>query len=101
MASIIDGKAISAQIRAELKEEVAAMKTRPGLAVVIVGSDPASQVYVRNKHKACGEVGIYSEVHELPEETTEAELLALVEKLNRDEKINGILSENGQDGLTV
>ncbi len=91
MARIIDGKAISAQIRAELKEEIAAMKTRPGLAVVIVGSDPASQVYVRNKHKACGEVGIYSEVHELPEETTEAELLALVEKLNRDEKINGIL----------
>jgi len=91
MAKIIDGKAISAQIREEIKAEVAAMDKKPGLAVVIVGSDPASQVYVRNKHKACGETGIYSEVHELPEETTEEELLALVEKLNNDDNINGIL----------
>ncbi len=91
MANIIDGKAISAAIREEIKAEVAAMEKKPGLAVVIVGEDPASQVYVRNKHKACGETGIYSEVHEMPGDTTEEELLALVNKLNADDNINGIL----------
>jgi len=93
MAKIIDGKAISAQIREEIKAEVAAMEKKPGLAVIIVGEDPASQVYVRNKHKACGETGIYSEVHELPGDTTEEQLLALVDKLNKDDKINGILCQ--------
>ncbi len=95
MAIRIDGKAISAQIRQEIKEETAAfIKEKgyaPGLAVVIVGEDPASQVYVRNKKKGCEEVGFYSEVHELPEKTTQEELNALVDRLNADEKIHGIL----------
>ncbi len=95
MAKIIDGKLTSAAVREEIKKDVAAFvncyNKQPGLAVVIVGENPASQVYVRNKHKACGEVGMYSEVHELNENTTEQELLALIDKLNADEKINGIL----------
>ena len=94
MAVIIDGKKISKEVRAEIAEECKKLGEKgitPGLAVVIVGNDPASQVYVRNKKKACEEVGFYSEVYELPESTTEAELLALVEKLNLDEKIHGIL----------
>ena len=95
MAKLIDGKLISAQIRAEIKEETAAfIKERgyaPGLAVVIVGEDPASQVYVRNKARACEEVGFYSEVYRLPAETKQDELNALVDRLNGDEKIHGIL----------
>lgn len=91
MATVIDGKAISAKVRAEIKAEVDKMTVKPGLAVVIVGEDQASKVYVRNKAKGCEEVGFYSEVHELPESTTEAELLALIERLNADEKIDGIL----------
>lgn len=94
MAVIIDGKAISEQIRGELAAEVAAMKqngTTPGLAVVLVGEDPASQVYVRNKIRACEQLGIYSEDHRLPADTTEGELLALVRELNRREDIHGIL----------
>ena len=94
MAQIIDGKAISAQIREEMKQEVVRLKEQgicPGLAVIIVGEDPASKVYVRNKKKACEEIGIYSVVHELSEQTSEEELLALVRQLNGDERINGIL----------
>ncbi len=91
MAIIIDGKAISAKVRAELRERTEKMTVKPGLAVVIVGKDPASKVYVRNKAKACGEIGFYSEVHELPESTSSEELLALIGKLNADEKIDGIL----------
>ena len=95
MAMRIDGKVISAQIRAEIKEATAAFAAErgyaPGLAVVIVGEDPASQVYVRNKAKACEEVGFYSEVYRLPTETAQAELNALVDRLNADEKIHGIL----------
>ena len=95
MAKIIDGKAISAQIRQEISEEVAKMKAEkgmvPGLAVIIVGQDPASQVYVRNKAKDCEETGINSIVHALPEETTEEELLALVHKLNNDDSVHGII----------
>lgn len=95
MAHIIDGKAISAAVRAEITEEtktlIAETGLTPGLAVVIVGNDPASQVYVRNKRKACTEVGFYSEAYELPEETTQEELEALVDKLNLDPKIHGIL----------
>ncbi len=97
MANIIDGKRISAEVRAELKKEteefVATTGTRPGLAVIIVGSDPASQVYVRNKRRACEEIGYYSEAYELPENTTQAELNALVDKLNANEKIHGILCQ--------
>ena len=95
MAKIIDGKAISKQIREEIAAETAVFEKengfKPGLAVVIVGEDPASQVYVRNKRKACDEVGFYSESYELPEKTTQEELEALVDKLNKDEKIHGIL----------
>ena len=97
MTKIIDGKAISAQIRAEIKEQTAAFVAEngfaPGLAVIIVGSDPASQVYVRNKRRACDEVGFYSEAYELPEETTQKELIALVDKLNADKNIHGILCQ--------
>ena len=95
MANIIDGKAISAQVRAEIAENtkklIAEQGITPGLAVVIVGEDPASQVYVRNKRRACTEVGFYSEAYELPETTTQEELEALVDRLNADEKIHGIL----------
>lgn len=95
MAKIIDGKAISKQVREEIAAEVVQYKERcgtvPGLAVIIVGSDPASQVYVRNKKRACEEVGFYSVGYELPESTTQEELIALIEKLNNDDKIHGIL----------
>lgn len=94
MANIINGKEISAKIRCEIAAEVEEMKKRgihPGLAVVIVGEDPASKVYVRNKKRACEDAGIYSEEYALPENTTEAELLALIDKLNADSKIHGIL----------
>ena len=95
MAKIIDGKAISAQVRAELAEETKLFEKEngflPGLAVVIVGDDPASHVYVRNKARACDEVGFYSETHELPKETTQEDLEALIDRLNVDEKIHGIL----------
>ena len=95
MAIRLDGKAISAQIREEIKAETAAFAAEnnyaPGLAVVIVGEDPASQVYVRNKKKGCEEVGFYSEVYALPESTTQAELNELVDRLNGDDKIHGIL----------
>ena len=95
MAMRIDGKAISQAVRAEIAAETAKFKEEtgvtPGLAVVIVGEDPASRVYVRNKRTACEQVGFYSEGYELPAETTQAELEALVDKLNRDEKIHGIL----------
>lgn len=91
MAKIIDGKAISAAVRAELKTEIAAMTKKPGLAVIIVGDNPASKVYVRNKHKACAEIGIYSEIHALPSETTNDELLSLIRQLNTNDRIHGIL----------
>ncbi len=95
MAQRIDGKLISAQIRGEISVECKAFVEKngyaPGLAVIIVGENPASQVYVRNKKKACEEVGFYSEVHELPEATTQAELNALVDALNEKESIHGIL----------
>jgi len=95
MAEIIDGKKVSEHLRKELTEEIRKLKEEtgvvPGLAAVLVGNNPASQIYVRNKRKACEEVGIYSEEHNLPEETTESDLLSLVEKLNHDEEIHGIL----------
>ena len=91
MANIINGKEISAAIREEIKAEVQWMSVRPGLAVVLVGDDPASAVYVRNKSKACAEVGIYSEVYRLPEETGREQLLGLIEQLNQSPLIHGIL----------
>lgn len=95
MAQIIDGKSISKQVREEIASEVICFKEKygcaPGLAVVIVGNDPASQVYVRNKKRGCEEVGFYSESYELPENITQEELISLVEKLNNDDRIHGIL----------
>lgn len=97
MATRIDGKAVAAKIRAQVAQDVEALKARgicPGMAVVLVGDDPASKIYVNNKKKACAETGIYSEEHLLPAETTQEELLALIEKLNADEKIHGILVQS-------
>jgi len=93
-ARIIDGKAISQEVRAEWKIRADALKARgitPGLAVIIVGEDPASKVYVGNKIKACAELGIYSEHIELPGDTSEAELLEQIARLNADPKIHGFL----------
>lgn len=94
MAQIIDGKKISQEIKDELKDKVAALKAEGksgALAVIQVGNDPASSVYVNNKKKACAYIGIESISYELPEETTEEELLDLIHKLNEDDKVNGIL----------
>ncbi len=96
MATIIDGKAVSAAVRAEVAAEVEELKAKgitPGLAVIIVGDDPASRVYVNNKKKACAEAGIYSEEFALPADTTQEELLALVASLNGRSDINGILCQ--------
>ena len=94
MTQIIDGKRISLEIKDELKEKVAKLKEEGKeccLAVIQVGNDPASSVYVRNKKKACEYIGIRSLSYELPEETTEEELLALIQKLNQDTSVHGIL----------
>jgi methylenetetrahydrofolate dehydrogenase (NADP+)/methenyltetrahydrofolate cyclohydrolase len=92
---ILDGKAISAQIRAAIKARVGSIAAQggraPGLAVVLIGGNPASQVYVRNKRRACQEVGFHSELHELPADTAQAALLALIDALNANERIDGIL----------
>lgn len=93
-ATIIDGKHVSQEIRkrvARETEELAKTGRRPGLATVLVGEDPASAVYVRNKNKTCGEVGFRSFEHHLPAETKESELLKLVDDLNRNPDVNGIL----------
>lgn len=93
-AKIIDGNQIASSIREETAQEVRKLKARgivPGLAVVLVGENPASVVYVRNKEKACQEIGIYSETFRLPAETSEAEVLKQVEQLNQDPKFHGIL----------
>lgn len=94
MAKILSGKLVSARVKEELKlevEKLTAEGTQPGLAVVIVGDDSASQVYVANKEKACTELGMYSEKYALPADTTEEELLTLIERLNHEPKIHGIL----------
>jgi methylenetetrahydrofolate dehydrogenase (NADP+)/methenyltetrahydrofolate cyclohydrolase len=95
MAVIIDGKKVAAELRVEISGEVAELKKKtgktPALAVVMIGSDPASQVYVRNKGKGCEETGMQSIQHVLDETTSEVELLALVDRLNRDVSVNGIL----------
>jgi len=93
-ATIISGKQVSDEIRGSLANEVKELSNKgviPGLAVVLVGEDAASQVYVRNKEKACHDLGYYSEVHRLSETTSQEELLTLVDKLNRQDNINGIL----------
>ena len=95
MAEIIDGKKISAEIREELKVKVLELQNKygdvPGLAVVLVGDDPASAVYVRMKGTGCEEIGIRSFQYILPETTTEDELMALIDELNKDSKVSGIL----------
>lgn len=94
-ARLIDGKTIAAQIRQEIKQAVAqrlaAGSRPPGLAVVLVGDNPASQVYVRNKRRACAEVGFVSKAYDLPEDTPQEQLLALIDNLNADPEIDGIL----------
>jgi methylenetetrahydrofolate dehydrogenase (NADP+)/methenyltetrahydrofolate cyclohydrolase len=95
-AKILDGRAIALKVRAEVAAEVAALREedggpQPGLAVVLVGDDPASQIYVRNKTRACQEAGIVTFDHRLPAETSEAELVALLERLNRDPAVHGVL----------
>ncbi len=95
MAQIISGRECSEKVRGEISGEVKRFRAEhgylPGLAVIIVGEDPASQVYVRNKKKACIDVGMHSEVIELPESTSESELLLCIDKLNKDESVHGIL----------
>jgi methylenetetrahydrofolate dehydrogenase (NADP+)/methenyltetrahydrofolate cyclohydrolase len=94
LANLIDGRAIAAQIQGELTQRIAALKARgvqPGLAFVRVGEDPASKVYVGRKEKACSELQIFSETHVLPEATSEAELLALLARLNANPRLHGIL----------
>jgi methylenetetrahydrofolate dehydrogenase (NADP+)/methenyltetrahydrofolate cyclohydrolase len=94
-ARIIDGTEIAGRIRKEIAQGIEALKTEsgviPGLAVVLIGDNPASRSYVRNKNKAAREIGIYSEQHALPENTSEVELLRLVDRLNKDSRIHGIL----------
>lgn len=94
-AKVLDGKALAKRMEAELAQEVAGLATRfskcPGIAVILVGSDPASAIYVRRKQEACKRVGILTRDYPLPETTSEDELVGLVEKLNRDADINGIL----------
>jgi methylenetetrahydrofolate dehydrogenase (NADP+) / methenyltetrahydrofolate cyclohydrolase len=94
-AKLIDGKSIAAELRQQVRADIEAMRARglrrPGLAVVIVGENPASQVYVRNKRRACEELGMLSVAHDLPASTTQTQLLALIAQLNQDDTIDGIL----------
>ncbi len=96
-AILMDGKALSAKIRGQLKEQTEALYAekgiRAGLAVILVGEDPASQVYVRNKERACAECGFYSEKYTLPAESTEQDLLGLIDELNHSDAIHGILCQ--------
>ncbi len=97
MAVRIDGKAVASEIKKQVAEDVEALKGRgieTGMAVVLVGDDPASKIYVNNKKKACAEVGIYSEEHLLPSDTTQEELIRLIGHLNEDPKIHGILVQS-------
>ena len=97
MAVLIDGKAVSAKVKAQVAQETEELKAKgicPGLAVVIVGDDPASRIYVNNKKKACAAAGIYSEEHALPGDTTQEELLDLIDALNKREEIHGILVQS-------
>ena len=90
-AVLLDGKALSARMRERLRQKAAALPRQPGLAVILVGDDPASAVYVRNKEKDCAQCGVRCLNHHLPAEATQQELLALVEEMNRREDVDGIL----------
>lgn len=89
--TLIDGKMSSNEIRSEISNEVSKMKRKPGLCVILVGEDPASSVYVRNKEKACEKVGFYHKTHKLPESTSEKELLDLIKEVQNDDLIDGLL----------
>jgi len=91
MAKVIDGKALARNIRISVAQEIATLNFRPTLAVVLVGTDPASETYVGMKEKACHEVGIASQAHRLPEDITQRELMMLIARLNADPEVNGIL----------
>ncbi|MBE6956742.1 MAG: bifunctional methylenetetrahydrofolate dehydrogenase/methenyltetrahydrofolate cyclohydrolase FolD [Ruminococcaceae bacterium] len=91
MATIIDGKALAAKVKEEVAQKAAALTAKPALAVIIVGDNPASRVYVNGKKKDCGECGFYSEEYALPAETTQKQLLDLIDELNRREDMDGIL----------
>lgn len=93
MATILDGKALAEQCKQEVKKEAETLARRPGLAVIIVGNNPASRVYVNSKRKDCEECGFFSEEYALPEETTQGELIALIEQLNQRQEIDGILCQ--------
>jgi len=93
MAIRIDGKALAAQVKAQVREEAEKLPRKPGLAVILVGDNPASKVYVNGKEKDCAECGIVSFPYKLPAETTQEELVALVERLNADEAVDGILCQ--------
>lgn len=90
-ATIIDGKALAAKVKESVRERAAKLSVRPGLAVIIVGDNPASRVYVNGKKKDCEECGFYSEEHALPGDSTQEELLELIDRLNQREDIDGIL----------
>lgn len=92
-ATILDGKTISQEILASIAHKVATLPTKPGLAVILVGNDPASQVYVHNKQKACHQVGFYSQKIVLPETASPQEILSTIDRLNNDPKIHGILCQ--------
>ena len=91
--TIIDGKKVSAYLKDKIAQEVKEKGYKPGLAVIIVGDDPASKIYVSNKKKACDYCGFYSEEYALPQDTTQSELIALIDRLNNDDKIDGILCQ--------
>lgn len=93
MATILDGKALAAKCKEAVKAEAQSLARKPGLAVIIVGNNPASRVYVNSKRKDCEECGFLSEEYALPEETTQAELIALIEELNGRDDIDGILCQ--------
>lgn len=93
MAIRIDGKALAAQVKERVRQEAETLPRRPGLAVILVGENPASKVYVNGKEKDCAECGIISFPYKLPEETTQEELLALIRRLNEDEAVDGILCQ--------
>ena len=93
MAKLIDGKALAVKVKEQVREEAAKLPRKAGLAVILVGDDPASRVYVSGKEKDCTECGINSFEHKLPAETTQEELLALIQQLNQDQNVDGVLCQ--------